>query len=215
MTKFSARSKTLEHLLGGARARLLNELCGRPQTAVDLAGRVGTSSNAVRVHLEAMRAGGLVDYEVVRRGVGKPTHVYTLTPFAEYLLSTAYPPVLQGLLDTLRDKLDDDFTPVLRETGLSLAERVREAKSTSTRRGIDAAAEILAGFGAPTTVKSDGKDRVLSNESCPLAAISRETPEICVLMESLLSSASDTRLKERCERGDHPRCQFVEARPSR
>ena len=49
---------------GEARGRILVELCGHPQTAAELATRVGTSGNAVRVHLDGLRDAGLVDYTV-------------------------------------------------------------------------------------------------------------------------------------------------------
>jgi predicted ArsR family transcriptional regulator len=71
---------------------------------------------------------------------------------------------------------------------------------------------VLGSFGAPATVKTQAKERVVSNTFCPLAAVTRQTPEVCQLMESLLSAASGIRLRERCERGAHPRCAFIEAR---
>jgi DeoR family suf operon transcriptional repressor len=208
MAKKSARSTAIHRVIGEPRGRLLTELCARPQTAVELAERVGTSSNAVRVHLESLRSAGLVDYEIVRRGVGKPTHVYRLTPLADNLLSTAYAPVLQGILDVLRSRMNGGFAPLLREVGERLAQRAR--LGAPTRKGLDAAAEVLSSFGASATIKTQGKERVVGNTCCPLAAISRETPEICQLMEALLASASGTPLRERCERGAHPRCAFVE-----
>ena len=210
MAKRSAPRSTINRVLGAARGRLLTELCARAQTAVELADCVGTSSNAVRVHLESLRHSGLVDYEVVRRGVGKPTHVYSLTPVGEHLMSTAYAPVLQGILETLRSHMNGEFAPLLRDAGESLARRSRP--DASARNGLETAAEVLSGFGAPATIKTQAKERVLSNTCCPLGAISRETPEICQLMEALLSASSGTRLHERCERGAHPRCSFVEAR---
>src|SRR5215213_9553613 len=102
MAKDSQRPVTVHGVIGEPRGRLLTELCGSPQTAVELAEKVGTSSNAVRVHLEGLRSAGLVAYAIARRGVGKPTHVYSLTAAAEYLLSSAYLPTLQALVEILR-----------------------------------------------------------------------------------------------------------------
>ncbi|MFL5619405.1 MAG: helix-turn-helix domain-containing protein, partial [Gemmatimonadaceae bacterium] len=64
-------------ILGEPRGRLLATLCGHPATATELAEQVGTTGNAVRVHLGALRDAGLVEFHVERRGVGKPTHVYS------------------------------------------------------------------------------------------------------------------------------------------
>jgi predicted ArsR family transcriptional regulator len=210
MAKRSAPRSIIDRVLGDARGRLLTELCARPQTAVELAARVGTSSNAVRVHLESLRDAGLVDYEIVRHGVGKPAHVYSLTSVGEHLMSTAYAPVLQEILETLRSRMNGEFVPLLRGVGDSLARRTRP--DASTRKGLETAAEVLSSFGAPATIRTQAKERVLSNTCCPLAAVSRDTPEICQLMEALLSASSGTKLRERCERGAHPRCAFVEVR---
>ena len=210
MAKRFAPRSTIHRVLGDARGRLLTELCARPQTAVELAERVGTSSNAVRVHLESLRDAGLVEFEIVRRGVGKPTHVYSLTSVGEHLTSTAYAPVLQEILETLRSRMNGEFAQLLRDAGQSLAQRTRP--DASARKGLETAAEVLSSFGAPATIKTQAKERVLSNTCCPLAAVSRGTPEICQLMEALLSASSGTRLRERCERGAHPRCAFVELR---
>jgi len=204
-----AHPSTIHRVLGEARGRVLTELGAQPQSAVELAERVGTSSNAVRVHLESLRDAGMVDYEIVRRGVGKPTHVYSLTPLGEYLMSSAYAPVLQGILDTLRSHMNGDFTPLMRDVGASLGSRAGPAAS---QKGLETAAEVLGSFGAPATVKTQAKERVVRNTCCPLAAVTRRTPEVCQLMEALLSAASGTRLRERCERGAHPRFAFVEVR---
>lgn len=203
-------------VLGEPRGRILSQLCGQPQTAGELAERTGTSSNAVRVHLEALRDAGLVEYSVTRRGVGKPTHVYSLTASAETLLSSAYVPALQALLDTLRRQTNDGFVRTMREAGATLAERWTAGSENVQARGVDAAVEMLEALGAPTTLESQGSAHVLSNKCCPLAVITRETPEACQLMEAVLHSASGLPVREQCARGEHPRCSFVvQARPRR
>ncbi len=205
----SARKAAANGLLGEPRGRLLTELCGHPKTAAELAARVGTSSNAVRVHLDGLRTAGLVDYRVERRGVGKPTHVYSLTSEAEYLLSAAYAPVLQVLLETVHRRLKDDFAPTLREAGASLGKRYHPDGGPSSVRGVGAAAQVLEALGAPTTVQRRGTERLLSSGCCPLAAVTRGTAEVCQLMQELLTSVSGLQMQERCERGEHPRCGFL------
>src|SRR5215207_4280178 len=118
MATKSTRSSTVYGVLGEPRGRLLTELCGNPQTAVELAEKVGTSSNAVRVHLEGLRSAGLVDYQIARRGVGKPTHVYALTIEAESVLSSAYAPTLRALVQVLRGRLNGGLPSLFRETGV-------------------------------------------------------------------------------------------------
>ena len=207
MAKKSTRPASVQRILGEPRGRLLAELCGRPQTAVELAERVGTSSNAVRVHLDGLRSAGLVDYEVKRQQVGKPTHVYSLTTSAENLLSSAYIPTLQTLLDALRARLDGGFVTLLRDVGALLC--TRRFAGSEAARGLDSALSVFESLGTPAVVETKGKQRVLSSRCCPLAAITRETPEVCQLMEQLLTSASGIAMREQCDRGEHPRCAFA------
>jgi predicted ArsR family transcriptional regulator len=202
-------------VLGEPRGRILTELCGHPQTAVELAERVGTSSNAVRIHLDGLRGAGLVDFVVARRGVGKPTHVFSLTSAGEHLLSSAYAPTLRALVDVLRQRLDGGLAPVLRETGASLASHYSHRTQASPAGDLDSAIEILESLGAPTRIDDAGSERVLSSECCPLATITRDTSEMCQLMESLLASASGLPMREQCARGEHPRCSFVVGRRAR
>jgi predicted ArsR family transcriptional regulator len=205
MPRNSKRPQQVTGVLGEARGRLLSELCGRPQTAVELAERVGTSSNAVRVHLNGLRSAGLVDYQVHRRGVGKPTHVYSLTAAAEYLLSSAYAPVLRSLIETLQSRLGADVLPRLRDAGVTLAARYG---SSSTRRGIDSATVLLDALGAKPTVETRGKQRWIRTACCPLAAVTRDTAGVCQLIEQALTTASGLSIREHCDRGEHPRCSF-------
>ena len=120
MAKTTTHQIAFNPILSEPRGRLLAELCGHPRTAAELADRVGTSSNAVRVHLNALRESGLVAFEVERRGVGKPTHRYSLTSAGEYFLSNAYAPALGAILETLRQELDGEFAPWLRRAGAVL-----------------------------------------------------------------------------------------------
>lgn len=191
-------------LVGQPRLRLLEEMCGRPQTAAELARRVNTSANAVRVHLDGLRQAGLVDYVVERRGVGKPRHVYTITRAAEDLLSTGYAPTLEAVLRKLSEQLDGGLRPFLRDVGKSLGDQY----ASTDREGFRAAVVALESLGSPVRVKRTVSSRQLTTNCCPLAVVTRNTPEICALVESLLASASGLHVVEHCVRGRHPRCQF-------
>lgn len=198
------RTEAVNGLFGDSRGRLLTELCGQPQTAVELARRVKTSSNAVRVHLDGMRRAGLVDYIVERRGVGKPRHVYAITATAENLLSAAYTQALEALLATLRTRMNGGFAPLLRDVGETLA-KARDSKKT----GIRSAVSALESLGASVVTKRNKSATTLTARCCPLAAVTRNTPEVCGLVESLLESSSGLAVTEQCVRGAHPRCSFL------
>ena len=195
-------------ILSEPRGRLLATLCGHPATAAELAERVGTTGNAVRVHLGALREAGLVEFRVERRGVGKPTHVYSLTAAAEYLLSKAYAPALRAMLEMLRQELNGGLETWLRTAGAALA----HAQRATTRRADEMAdgIELLRGLGSAVSTETNGRDTVLRTSCCPLGAVTRTTPECCKLLEGALEATLPShRVREQCERGEHPRCVFV------
>ena len=202
----AARHNAIEGLFGYARARLLYELCGEPQTASELARRVATSSNAVRVHLDGLRTAGLVDYRVERRGVGKPRHVYAITSEAENLLSAAYARTLKTLLEKLDSRLDGELSALLREVGASLGAL---QDTTASEKGLGTAVGAFESLGASVSVKRTGARRELNTKCCPLAVVTRDTPAMCGMVKSLLATASGMRVSEKCARGEHPRCHFV------
>jgi predicted ArsR family transcriptional regulator len=211
MAKRGTHQVASSSILSEPRGRLLAELCGHPRTAAELADRVGTSSNAVRVHLNALREGGLVEFEVERRGVGKPTHRYSLTSAGEYFLSSAYAPVLRAILETLRQELDGRLAPWLRRAGAMLA---GQRPPTASRSGeITRGIELLRSLGAVVSTASEGRATILRTACCPLGAATRSASESCKILEGALDAVlSSHRVRERCERGDHPHCVFVISR---
>jgi predicted ArsR family transcriptional regulator len=205
MSPFSKGNADLAKVLGDTRWRLLVELCRRHLTPSELAEVVQTSASAVRVHLDALKDAGLVAFAVERRGVGKPTHVYSLTAAAESLLSKAYAPVLAAIIVAARERLNGGFLPLARDAGDALA---IGAQPRLTGEGIERAKALLDGLGAPSEVVQSGGSTTLRASCCPLGAITRHTAEMCSMMEAAVSQAAGMKMRERCARGDHPQCAF-------
>jgi predicted ArsR family transcriptional regulator len=205
MSPFSKGTADLAKVLGETRWRILVELCRHHLTASELADVVQTSANAVRAHLDALEDAGLVIFAVERRKVGKPTHVYSLTSAAESLLSKGYAPALAAVLLVARERLNGGFLPLVRDAGTALA---ASAETRLSGQGIERAKALLDGLGAPSEiVQSNGRTTVRA-ACCPLGAITRQTPEMCSMMEAAVSAASGMSVRERCVRGDHPQCEF-------
>ena len=198
----SPKPAPIATLLGESRWRILGELCRMPQTASEVADRVGTSANAVRVHLAVLEEAGLVRYAVERRQVGKPTHVYSLTEDGESVLSKAYAPTLSLILSTARARLNGGLMPLLREAGVALG------RSVSGKRGVGAAERMLEDLGAQVQREHSKGTTTLRASCCPLASITRESPEMCRMMEAAVETASGMKTREQCVRGAHPRCHF-------
>ncbi|HKH92287.1 MAG TPA: hypothetical protein VKA54_10795, partial [Gemmatimonadaceae bacterium] len=139
------------------------------------------------------------------------THSYSLTAAAEYFLSSAYAPALRAILETLREELNGGLSPWLYRAGAALA---RQQPSSTRRSGeVTAGLELLRGLGAVASTERDGHDTIVRTACCPLAAATRTTSEGCKLLEGALAATLPShRVRERCERGEHPRCAFVVSR---
>ena len=200
-------------MLGGARGEILSALCGKRLTAVELADRFSITSTAVRAHLSALRNSGLVRYRTEVRGVGKPTHVYELTPEGQYLLSSAYVPVLVNLLRTVDAHLGNGAVDVIRDAGRSLAEANElPARRQSLRARAERCADLLRALGGSATVEESRGELIIRSECCPLAATVRQTPTACKLFEGMARAITEHAVEEHCERTEQPHCLFRIAR---
>lgn len=197
-------------MLGTARGEILSELCGRRLTALDLADRFSVSSNAIRLHLGALRKAGLVRYVTESRGVGKPTHVYELTPQGQYLISRAYAPALRHLLRAARTRLGGRLDDVVRDAGRSLATEMGSdgAKSTSLRSRAERCAALLRAFGGNAKLEEDSGRYRIRSECCPLASVVADQPVACKLFEGMARELIGREVQEQCERANRPHCVF-------
>src|SRR3954469_24546948 len=70
-------------------------------TVEEMASALGVTDNAIRAQLTSMERDGLVRQYGLRRGAGKPSYSYALTPEFEPALSRAYIPFLVRVLRQL------------------------------------------------------------------------------------------------------------------
>ena len=198
-------------LFGTARGQILSELCGRRLTAPELAERFSVSSNAVRVHLTALRNAQLVRFSSESRGVGKPTHVYELTPEGQYFLSRAYAPALSYVLRAAHARILDRFDDMIRDAGreLATARAPRTRGRTSLESRAESCAAMLRSLGGSAEVVKEANGLAIRSECCPLASVVREHPAACKLLEGIAREIIGTDVREHCERSHRPHCRFT------
>src|SRR5438128_12619296 len=113
-----------KRLANSTRGQIITLLRRASRTVEELAQALDLTDNAVRAHLATLERDGVVQQHGVRRGSGKPSYVYDLTPEAEYLFPKAYGPVLRQLLDILSEQMTSkEVDVVLRRVGRSIAKR--------------------------------------------------------------------------------------------
>jgi predicted ArsR family transcriptional regulator len=203
-----------ERFLSTTRGQVVTLLWRAPRTIGELATALGVTDNAVRLHLGSLQRDGLVRQSGVRRSVGKPAHVYDVTPAAEQLFPKAYGPVLGYLLDAMGEQLTaDTVATLLREVG----RRVVAASSTAAGHGHSAddrvrrAASVLGELGGIVEIEDDGATSGtarIRTVSCPLASAVRSHPEVCRMLEAALADVAESPVTECCDRGGRPHCCF-------
>jgi predicted ArsR family transcriptional regulator len=201
-----------QRFFASTRGQVVALLRRASRTVEELARALGLTDNAVRAHLAALERDGLVRQEGVRRGAGKPAFAYDLTPDAERLFPKAYAPVLGQLLALLAERLGAaEAEALLREAGRRLAVGAR-SPAGDPRARLAAAVATLNGLGGlAEVVEAEDGGLAIQGYSCPLAAVAADHPAACALAESLVSELAGVPVRERCERGERPRCRFVVA----
>src|SRR5213080_1482715 len=151
------------------RGQIITLLRRSARTVDELAQILDLTDNAIRAHLATLERDGFVKQRGVRRGSGKPSYVYDLTPEAEYLFPKAYGPVLHQLLDVLSEQMSpEEMEIVLRKVGRSIATKWSTV-SGDLRTRLEGAVEILNELGGMAELEAcDGYTYCIRGYSCPL-----------------------------------------------
>lgn len=194
------------------RGRIVTLLRRSGRTVEDLAGELGLTNNGVRAHLATLERDGVVRQRgSVRRGSGggKPAYVYELTPEAEGLFPKAYGPVLRQLLDIMAERLGPEETEaLLRAVGRRMADERTIPADSSVRVRLEAAAAVLDELGGLVELEERDGAFVVRGYSCPVTDAVPGHPEVCRLVEALLTELVGVPVHQHCERGEVPRCCF-------
>ena len=193
------------------RGRVVTLLRRANFTVDELARELDLTDNGIRVHLAVLERDGIVRQRgSVRRGSGggKPAYVYELQPEAEDLFPKAYELVLRRLLDVLSERRGEEKAEaLLRAVGRRLAEE-REVPVDDARARLDAAVDVLNELGGLAELEESDGGFVIRGYSCPLAGVTPDHPEVCRMVETLISELAGVPARERCDRGERPRCCF-------
>jgi predicted ArsR family transcriptional regulator len=158
-----------------------------PATPDQLAAAIGASRTGVLQQLRALEATHVVRRETVRHGVGRPRHLYDVTPDAQELFPSNYEGLAAGLLNAIGAVGGDALVEqVFQARRRQIGERIR--RRVDERVGPDASlvAKVRAlavlqdeqGYLASTVVRPDGTIQ-LREHNCAILEVARGEPAAC------------------------------------
>ncbi|MGY1616893.1 helix-turn-helix transcriptional regulator [Geodermatophilus sp. SYSU D00691] len=159
-----------------------------PQTASELAGRLGISPAAVRRHLDALVAAGRAEERMTadpHRGRGRPARRFLLTDAGRQAFPHAYDDLALTALRYVAEVGGPDAVRAVAERQLAgLEARASDAVAAATGGGAPAdraqalaAALTAEGYAATASaIRSGGQ---LCQHHCPVAHVAAEFPQLC------------------------------------
>lgn len=181
-------------------------------TAKDLGESLGITSMAVRRHLSALERDDLIGAATVRRPMGRPTYVYSLTPLADDLFPKNYPQLMIGLLDDIKEvdgeeKIDQLFARREERLYAAFAPRL-EGKDFDTR--VQEVTHIFDENGSLSEYDHTNNVYRLTLHNCPIYKISQRFQAACIHDESLLRRLLDADIirTDQQSKGDSC-CSFI------
>jgi predicted ArsR family transcriptional regulator len=197
-----------ERFFASTRGQVAALLRPGARTVDELAIELGLTDNAVRAHLSALERDGLVKQGEPRRGSGKPSFTFELTPEAERLFPKAYGLLLNQLMSVLSERLTPhELGGALREVGHRIA-TTQTGGPAEMRARVDWAVELLGALGGLAVAQESDGGFVIRGCNCALAAAVEGSADACLIAEALLSEMIGAPVRQRCDPGPPPCCRF-------
>lgn len=168
---------------GSTRQNILRLLRQQGQmTATELSQQLNIGAVGVRQHLALLERDGLVEVTGLRRSIGRPSHLYTLTPEAERCFPKTYDRLVINVLNHIADQGGEPaITAVLAAHRAALLRTYAGRMTGKTRT--DQVAELVAilneeGHMAEAEQVEDGS-YYLTVHNCPLDEVAHEYRQLC------------------------------------
>jgi predicted ArsR family transcriptional regulator len=179
---------------------------GGPAAPDQIADRVAASRTGVLQQLRTLESAGLVSRSLSRHGVGRPRHVYDLTPAAQELFPANYGALAQSILTALRSLGGDALLRQVFEArrehlksriGSRLVERLPANASLWEKVREVASYQDETGYLGRATRDESGAIH-LSEHNCAISGVSGPYPIACEEELALFGEILDARVTREC-----------------
>jgi DeoR family suf operon transcriptional repressor len=187
-------------------------------TVDDLANAADVSPVTVRHHLNSLQAEGLLRTRSVRRKVGRPYYVYSLSEKGNELFPQRYVRLSSMLLDELKARftpevVDGIFNDVVARLA---AEHEGELDGLSFEERLDYLVGLLAAEGFLASWEPSNGGYLLSEYSCPYFSVGKRHREVCSFDKQLMQVVLHTEIIQiSCMLHGDPSCDFTVELPAK
>ncbi len=192
---------------------ILHTIKASPQSTVEeLAEAADVSPVTVRHHLNALQAEGVIEAASIRRKVGRPYYVYSLSEKGQELFPKRYVRLTSRLLDEMKGRLpqpliDDIFNGVVANV---LEEHRGEFEHLPLEGRFDYLVALLAEEGFLSTWERTDSGYRLIEYSCPYLSIGSAHVEVCSFDRKLIDGILQLPVQQNsCMLQGAPCCQFT------
>jgi len=168
-----------------ARDKILHYLKTKgPQSANDLAQRLGVTPIAVRQHLVALQDDGLCEYEDERRPVGRPARIWRRTRKADERFPDSHSELAISMLNAVRAAYGEEGVKRLMQERVKQLASNYSARMSSADRSVEARAERLAAMRSEEgymaeAIRCEGGEVLLVENHCPICTAAETCAGIC------------------------------------
>ncbi len=173
------------------RQQILTTLRERgPATVDELAGAVGLTPITIRHHISILQGEGYITSQQVRRKVGRPHYVYSLTDKAADLFPQSYHLLTERLLDELKATVGQEgMESLLQRLADRLAANISpQVTAAGLEERLEQAARILVAEGFLARWQKTPDGYVFHELNCPYRRVIQHHPEVCAMDQRFLSS---------------------------
>lgn len=181
-------------------------------TIKDLRTLLGVTTTAVRRYILGLQSDGYVERRRVAAGVGRPHHVYYITPKAGELFACHCDDLALTLLEEVFEVEGKERAAMLLDrVSTRLANRYTAGmRATAVQGRVEELAAILQDRGVLTDVINQDDVIMLQTFNCPYHELAHEYQEICAMDQALIEKVlgTDVSLTACMMNGDN-KCSFT------